>query len=72
MVDDDGGVIVDETRKGLRCDRKISQEKFPVTYQVENCAGSEAPDRSSKGAVTVTASTESGELIAIRTLKCKR
>jgi hypothetical protein len=72
MVDDDGDVILDETRTGLTCDRRVSQEKFMATYEVENCAGSEAPDRSSKGKVTVTATTEDGELIAKRTLKCNK
>jgi hypothetical protein len=72
MVDDDGDVILDETRTGLTCDRRVGQEKFMATYEVENCAGSEAPDKSSKGEVTVTATTEDGELIAKRTLKCKK
>ena len=72
MVDDDGDVILDETRTGLTCDRRVGQEKFMATYEVENCAGSEAPDRSSKGEVTVTATTEDGELIAKRTLKCNK
>jgi hypothetical protein len=72
MVDDDGDVILDETRTGLTCDRRIRQQKFMASYEVENCAGSEAPDRSSKGEVTVTATTEDGELVARRTLKCNR
>ena len=41
-----------------------------ATYEVENCAGSEAPERRSKGNVTVTATTEDGELVSSRTLKC--
>jgi len=72
MVDDDGDVILDETREGLTCDRRVGQEKFMATYDVENCAGSEAPDRSSKGEVTVTATTEDGELVSSRTLKCNK
>jgi hypothetical protein len=72
MVDDDGDVILDETRTGLTCDRRVGQEKFMATYEVENCAGSEAPSRNSKGEVTVTATTEDGELIAERTLKCNK
>jgi len=72
MVDDDGDVIFDETRSDLKCNRRIGQEKFMASYKVENCAGSEAPNRRSKGEVTVTATTEDGELIAIRTLKCKK
>jgi len=72
MVDDDGDVILDETREGLKCDRRIGQEKFTATYEVENCAGSEAPSRNSKGRVTVTATTEDGELVASRTLKCNK
>ena len=72
MVDDDGDVIMDETREGLTCNRRVGQEKFMATYDVENCAGSEAPSRSSKGEVTVTATTEDGELIASRTLKCNK
>jgi hypothetical protein len=88
MVDDDGDVILDETRTGLTCDRRIGQEKFMATYEVENCAGSEAPgessngkanenskgksNKNSRGNVTVTATTEDGELIASRTLKCNK
>jgi hypothetical protein len=80
MVDDNGDVILDETRTGLTCDRRVGQQKFMATYEVENCAGSEKPDRrskgkvtrSSKGKVTVTATTEDGELIASRTLKCNK
>jgi hypothetical protein len=72
MVDDDGDVIMDETREGLTCNRRVGQEKFMATYEVENCAGSEAPGRRSKGKVTVTATTEDGELISSRTLKCNK
>jgi hypothetical protein len=72
MVDDDGDLILDETRTGLKCDRRVDQEKFMVSYEVENCAGSEAPRRKSNGEVTVTATTEDGELIASRVLKCKK
>jgi hypothetical protein len=112
MVDDDGDVILDETRTGLTCDRRIGQQKFMATYEVENCAGSEAPGessngkanensngkanenskgkanensngkadensngkskRNSKGDVTVTATTEDGELIVSRALKCNK
>jgi hypothetical protein len=43
-----------------------------VTYEVENCAGSEAPSRSSKDKVTVTATTEDGELVSSRILKCNK
>jgi len=70
MVDDNDQVILDETRTGLTCDRRIGQEKFMATYEVEHCAGSVAPDRRSKGLVTVTATTDDGELIVERTLKC--
>ena len=70
MVDDDGDVILDETQTGLTCDRRVGQKKFKATYEVENCAGSMAPSRSSRGDVTVTATTEDGDLVAIRTLKC--
>ena len=96
MVDDDGDIILDETRTGLTCDRRIGQQKFMATYEVENCAGSAAPGESSKdkanenskgkanensnggskknskGDVTITATTEDGELIASRTLKCNK
>jgi len=72
MVDDNGGVILDETRTGLTCDRRIRQQKFMATYEVENCASAEPSDKSSKGEVTVTATTEDGELIASRTLKCNK
>jgi hypothetical protein len=72
MVDDDGNVILDETREGLTCNRRIGQEKFWVTYEVENCAGSEPPERRSKGNVTVTATTEDGTLVSSRILKCNK
>ena len=72
MVDDDGDVIFDETRTDLICNRQIGQEKFQVTYEVKNCAGSEAPSRRSKGKVTVTATIDDEELVASRTLKCKK
>jgi hypothetical protein len=88
MVDDNGGVILDETRTGLTCDRRIRQQKFMATYEVENCASAEPSgksskskaaknsksktSKSSKGEVTVTATTEDGELIASRTLKCNK
>jgi hypothetical protein len=80
MVDANGEVILDETRTGLTCDRRIRQQKFMATYEVENCAESKAPGkssksragRSSKSEVTVTATTEDGELIAKRTLKCNK
>jgi hypothetical protein len=72
MVDDDGDVILDETRTGLTCDRRIRQQEFMATYEVKHCAGSEAPDRRSEGKVTVTATTEDGELIASRILKCNK
>jgi hypothetical protein len=71
MVDDNNEVILDETRTGLTCDRRIGQQKFFPTYIVENCAGSVAPSRSSKGEIEVTATTEDGELFVKRTLKCK-
>jgi hypothetical protein len=70
MVDDDGDVIMDETREGLTCNRRVGREKFRATYEVENCAGSEAPSRRSKGRVTVTATTDDGELVSRRTLRC--
>jgi hypothetical protein len=88
MVDDDGDEFFREERTGLTCDRRIRQQKFMATYEVENCAGSEAPGKSSKskagksskgrakknskGEITVTATTEDGELIATRTLKCNK
>jgi hypothetical protein len=71
MVDDDGDVILDELRTGLTCDRRARQQKFMATCEVENCAGSASPSPRSRGNVTVTATTEDGELIARRTLKCK-
>jgi len=72
MVDDDGDVILDEIRTGLTCDRRVGKEEFMATYEVENCAGSEAPSRSSAGGDTVTVTTGDGELVASRTLKCKK
>jgi hypothetical protein len=72
MVDDNDVEILNELRTGLTCDRRIRQQKYMVTYDVENCAGSTAPNRSSKGGITITATTEDGELIAKRVLKCKK
>jgi hypothetical protein len=72
MVDDDGDVILDETRSGLSCDRRVGRQKFTASYSVENCGGSEAPSRRSAGRVTLTATTEDGELVASRTLRCNR
>jgi hypothetical protein len=72
MVDDDGDVILDETRAGLTCDRQVGQQGFEATYTVQNCEGSVAPDRNSKGEITVTATTDDGELVATRTLECNR
>ena len=71
MVDDGGDEFFREERTGLTCDRRIRQQKFMATYEVENCAGSVAPNRRSRGEVTLTASTEYGELIAKRKLKCR-
>jgi hypothetical protein len=98
MVDDTGELILNDTRTGLTCDRRVGQQKFMATYKVENCAGATASDESSdkasdkssngkasnkgskgkasgkrsKGTVTVTATTEDGELVASRTLKCNK
>ncbi len=72
MIDDDGDVIMDETREGLTCNRRVGQKKFMATYEVENCAGSEAPSRTSKGKVTVIATTDDGRLVSSRTLKCNK
>jgi hypothetical protein len=72
MIDDDGDVIMDETREGLTCNRRVGQQKFMATYEVENCAGSEVPSRTSKGNVTVTATTDDGRLVSSRTLKCNK
>ena len=72
MVDDDGHVIHHETRSGLACNRRVGQEHFKVTYDVRHCAGSKAPNRRSDGVVTITATTEDGELVETRTLKCKQ
>jgi hypothetical protein len=72
MVDDDGDVILDQTRTGLTCDRQIGQQKFVATYDVENCKDSAAPKNVSKGNVTITATTEDGTLVASRTLQCRK
>ena len=72
MVDDNGQVILDETRTDLICNRRIRQQKFMATYEVEHCEGSVAPDRRSKGLVTVTATTDDGTLVAERTLSCNK
>jgi hypothetical protein len=75
MVDDDGNdirILDGGIRTGLTCDRRIRQQKFMAEYKVENCAGSVAPDKRSKGRVTITAMTDDGELVAIRTIKCNK
>jgi hypothetical protein len=71
MVDDDGDVILEETRTGLTCDRRIRLQKFLATYDVNNCAGSTAPSRVSKGEITVNVTTDDGELAATRKLSCR-
>jgi hypothetical protein len=89
MVDDSSDVpFFEETRTGLTCDRRVGQEKFWATYTVDNCAGSERSDqsskskankgskgkanKSSKSQITVTATTEDGTLVSSRTLKCNK
>jgi len=72
MVDDDGHVIHDETRSDLTCNRRVGQEKFKVKYGVNRCAGSTPPNKRSDGTVTITATTDDGELVETRTIKCKK
>jgi hypothetical protein len=73
MVNSDNGeVIFDETHEDLTCDRRLRQEKFMVHYEVEDCEGSEAPSRSSKNEIKITATTEDGTLLASRNLKCNK
>jgi hypothetical protein len=74
MTDDDGDVIVDETRYDLTCNHAVGMESFTVDYDVVNCAGSDAPDRyrGSKGEITVEATTEDGTLVVRRVLKCNQ
>jgi hypothetical protein len=72
MVDDDGHVVHNETRSGLACNRRVGQEQFKVTYGVNHCAGSKAPNRRSDGIITITATTEDGELVETRTIMCKQ
>jgi hypothetical protein len=71
MVDDGGDEFFRKERTGLTCNRRIRQQKFMVDYDVDNCAELREPGKNSKGEVTVTATTtDDGELIATRTLKC--
>jgi hypothetical protein len=72
MVDDDGDVILDETRSNLTCDRRVGQEEFEATYGVKNCSGSVAPAAGSSGTVMVTATTDDGQLVANRTIHCQK
>ena len=72
MVADNGEEIFDQTRSGLTCDRRVGQEKFLVTYEVEHCAEFQGRSKISKGGVTVTATTEDGDLVSSRTLKCNQ
>ena len=73
MVDDDGHVIHDETRSGLSCNRRVGQEQFKIKYGVNHCKGSKAPTNGrSDGIVTITATTEDGQLVETRTIKCKQ
>jgi hypothetical protein len=73
MVNSDNGeVIFDEIHEGLTCDRRLRQEKFMVDYEVEDCEGSVAPNRSSKNEIKITATTEDGTLLASRNLKCNK
>jgi hypothetical protein len=72
MEDDDGDTIIDHTLHDLTCNRTVGTEAFEVIYMVDNCAGSLPPSqhRGSKGTITVTATTEGGELVVNRLLKC--
>lgn len=70
VVDDDGDVLLDETRESLACDARVHRERFSVHYGVANCAGSTAPSENSRGRVTLLATTEYGDLVAHRALRC--
>jgi hypothetical protein len=72
MIDDDGDIILNQTRRGLKCDRRIHQQRFFATYDVENCKDSTAPDKKSVGIITVTATTDDGDLVVDRNLMCKK
>jgi hypothetical protein len=73
IVDEHGVTILDETRKGLKYNRRVRQERFEVTYTADNCAGSNPSSRRhSKSNVKITATTEDGKLNATRILKCKK
>jgi len=72
MVDGHGVEILNDLRTGLTCDSRVGQEKFAVNYGTESCGGSAAPRGRSNGVVEVTATTEDGELVVSRTLKCNK
>jgi hypothetical protein len=75
MEDDDGDEIkiVPKVHRNLTCDRRIRQQKFMATYEVENCSSTPTTKRSSKGDITVTATTDDGQHMEVtRTLKCSK
>jgi hypothetical protein len=72
MTDDNDEVILDETRSDLACNKRVGKQMFWADYGVTNCENSEAPEKRSKGEITITATTDDGELTVSRTLKCKK
>jgi hypothetical protein len=78
VVDDDGGIILAESKVGYRCFGTGSNSvKFPARYTVENCEDSVPPQdgaTTSTGFIAVTASISGDHgppLIEARQIKCK-
>ena len=77
VVDDDGGVILAESKVGYQCFGTGSNSvKFPARYTVANCADSVPPQgaTTSTGFIAVTASISGDHgppLIEARQIKCK-
>lgn len=77
MVDDDGDVILDESKVGYQCfGTGANSVKFQARYTELNCEGSVAPQGSltSTGVIDIEASTSGNHgppLIDTRNIKCK-
>lgn len=77
VVDDDGDVILSESKVGYQCfGTGTNSVKFPARYTVANCAGSVSPQEgtTSTGLIGVTASISGDHgppLIVAREIKCK-
>jgi hypothetical protein len=75
IVDDDGDVVIDSTKKSIVCySGEATHVKFGVRFEgPENCAGSVPPAvQVSNGDLFVSASTEDGSFDDMVGIQCKR